>query len=150
MSPNKILVVRHGESTWNVLRRQHTQEADRYLPIMYIPDAPMTELGIAQSRQAGIDLFEEIDKDDEHYVIVVSPLRRALQTTTFFYRLSHDHRVASSSARKLRKSCWMRVTLDPRPWRNSKWSFPHLTLTVSTMMTFGGPFTDPHNKLGIV
>jgi len=83
MRPNKVLVVRHGESTWNVLRSQcFTQEADRYLPVMFTPDAPMTERGIAQSRQAGIELsLHTAEEKAGEYVMVVSPLRRALQTT---------------------------------------------------------------------
>lgn len=45
---------------------------------MFTPDAPITNVGRSQSLQAGLDLTKEIGNDS--YTVIVSPLRRALQT----------------------------------------------------------------------
>ena len=86
----RVLAVRHGQSTWNVLKARFPSEQERFQePVMYTPDAPITELGVSQSRQAGRNLSKALllnNNDDEtttgaaSYVMIVSPLRRALQT----------------------------------------------------------------------
>lgn len=94
--PRRVLAVRHGQSTWNVLKARFPSEQERFQePVMYTPDAPITELGVSQSRQAGRNLSkalllnnsnnDNIDGDTTtggaaSYVMIVSPLRRALQT----------------------------------------------------------------------
>ncbi|KAI9850449.1 MAG: hypothetical protein M1838_005661 [Thelocarpon superellum] len=45
-----------------------------------IPDAPLTELGLAQCKQLQEDLRRDLPLADEIDLIVVSPLRRTLQT----------------------------------------------------------------------
>ena len=47
--PSTVLLVRHGESTWNVVRRQG--EEVRFTPEGIIPDSPLTELGVQQSKE---------------------------------------------------------------------------------------------------
>jgi broad specificity phosphatase PhoE len=68
-----VLLVRHGESTWNVVRRQG--EEVRFTPEGIIPDSPLTELGVQQSKEAGLNLA-----DSDISLIVSSPLTRCLQT----------------------------------------------------------------------
>ena len=73
---------------FNVMQSQHPTEEDRFSDKLFLPDCDLTETGIEQSRQAGMDLIQLLAKDTDlegdhkcqiHFV--VSPLRRALQTT---------------------------------------------------------------------
>lgn len=77
MAPKRVLAVRHGESEWNYLRRQQTDPAERYN--MYLPDSGLTKTGVQQSKLASEELKLE-DLDNQDFVLVVSPLRRALLT----------------------------------------------------------------------
>jgi len=81
MAPRRVLAIRHGESEWNVLRRTYTTEEEQYCDAMYVPDCSITAKGIEQSRSAGSVLSEKLGQEDEkNIVVLVSPLRRALQT----------------------------------------------------------------------
>lgn len=78
MAPtSRVLAIRHGESEWNVLKSQYPHEKDRYSDVMFTPDARITEKGILQSQEAGVELSTTVT---EPYIMVVSPLCRALQT----------------------------------------------------------------------
>jgi broad specificity phosphatase PhoE len=79
MEPAKrVFVIRHGESKWNVLRKEYPGEDERYHPRMWTVDCDITELGVRQAKQAGLDLVtQNIDSID---LLIISPLRRALQT----------------------------------------------------------------------
>lgn len=76
----RVLFVRHGESTWNVLSEKYASEEERFADVMYVLDAPITDLGRSQSLQAGVDLTKELGRDAGSYTLIVSPLLRALQT----------------------------------------------------------------------
>lgn len=84
MAPRFVYAVRHGESVWNVLRKKHPSEEDRYSSVLYHPDCDITDLGVQQSKDAGIKMQQLLDTSDEdqsiEVMLVVSPLRRALQT----------------------------------------------------------------------
>lgn len=78
MTKNKrIFVIRHGESIWNVLYRQHPNEEERYHPRMWTIDCDITDVGMQQAKEAGTKLYQEISSID---LVLVSPLRRAIQT----------------------------------------------------------------------
>jgi broad specificity phosphatase PhoE len=85
MPPKRIWAIRHGESEWNVLRRIHKTEEDRYIDVMYTPDCGITPKGVEQSQRAGMELdlllsSSEKSNKKEEYIMIVSPLQRALQT----------------------------------------------------------------------
>jgi broad specificity phosphatase PhoE len=101
MAPRLVYAVRHGESLWNVQRRQYPSDEGRYRSELYLPDCSITELGVRQSRDAGAKLNDLLltaarpattsqDRPDEDSsadsssssstLLVVSPLRRAIQT----------------------------------------------------------------------
>ena len=63
--PTRILLIRHGESTWNAVRRWQGQA-----------DPPLTERGEAQAERAAIAATDQGPFD----VVVSSTLRRASQT----------------------------------------------------------------------
>ena len=74
----KILVIRHGESIWNVLHRLNPSEEERYSSKMCETiDCDITEVGIEQAKLAGIQLASQIQHID---VLMISPLKRALRT----------------------------------------------------------------------
>ena len=74
----RIFVIRHGESEWNVLRQKYPGDDERYHPRMWTVDCDITELGVRQAQKAGLDLAtQNIDSID---LLIISPLRRALQT----------------------------------------------------------------------
>lgn len=75
----KILAIRHGESVWNVLHKQHRNEHERYHPRMCMVDCDITERGKQQARRAGELLASEVSGID---LLMISPLRRALQTAS--------------------------------------------------------------------
>ena len=66
MEPAKrVFVIRHGESKWNVLRKEYPGEDERYHPRMWTVDCDITELGVRQAKQAGLDLVtQNIDSID--------------------------------------------------------------------------------------
>jgi len=82
VTPTRVFAIRHGESTWNVLRAKYSKEEDRYHPRMYTPDCGITTKGIEQSRQAGHALSKELLGEDE-FLLITSPLKRALQTSHY-------------------------------------------------------------------
>ena len=75
----RILVIRHAESVWNVLRQQYPNPEDRYHPRMWTIDCDITEKGVQQAHAAGKELAKDIGSVD---LLVISPLRRALQTAS--------------------------------------------------------------------
>lgn len=77
MGKRRIFVIRHGESEWNVLRQAYPTEEERYHPRMFTVDCDITELGVRQAQEAGKELATKLDSID---LVVISPLRRALQT----------------------------------------------------------------------
>jgi broad specificity phosphatase PhoE len=79
-SRRRILAVRHGESEWNVLRRAHPSEDERYHPRMHKVDCSVTVLGKQQGKEAGVALAKEFPSVD---LFLISPLRRALQTASY-------------------------------------------------------------------
>ena len=66
MSVTRVLVVRHGESTWNAVRRWQGQA-----------DPPLTERGEAQARRAAVASVDHGPFD----AVVSSSLQRASQTS---------------------------------------------------------------------
>lgn len=83
MPPSIIYAVRHGESVWNVMRKKYGSEEDRYSRVLYHPDCDITDVGIQQSQEAGMklqQLLSATDADHNDVQMIVSPLRRALQT----------------------------------------------------------------------
>jgi broad specificity phosphatase PhoE len=87
MPSKRILAIRHGESEWNVLRRIHKTEEERYIDVMYTPDCSITAKGSEQTQRAGRELDKLLSSSSletsdvkEEYIMIVSPLQRALQT----------------------------------------------------------------------
>lgn len=75
----RILVIRHAESVWNVLRRQYPNKEDRYHPRMWTIDCDITETGVQQAMKAGKIMATNLGSID---LMIISPLRRALQTAS--------------------------------------------------------------------
>ena len=109
MPPRAIIAVRHGESDWNALRREHTSEEERYSSLLYTPDCGLTPQGMEQSRQAGHELEQYLretfttEEGDIQLLYVVSPLRRALQTA--FYIQETCRKIASIAAPIVHPNC---------------------------------------------
>eukprot|EP01012_Entosiphon_sulcatum_P051236 TRINITY_DN7036_c0_g1_i1.p2 TRINITY_DN7036_c0_g1~~TRINITY_DN7036_c0_g1_i1.p2 ORF type:complete len:158 (-),score=20.64 TRINITY_DN7036_c0_g1_i1:246-719(-) len=75
-SPAKVLLVRHGESTWNKARASSSEE-ERFTPAMFAHlDSILTPLGETQAQTAGCTLAAI----DHINIVLVSPLIRCLQT----------------------------------------------------------------------
>lgn len=80
----KVVLVRHGQSTANAAKEANPYE---YLYQKFVDrslvDAALTSQGEAEARQAGLELFGESGSSASDIgLVVVSPLRRALQTAT--------------------------------------------------------------------
>ncbi|MFL6161386.1 MAG: histidine phosphatase family protein [Jatrophihabitantaceae bacterium] len=80
MSPRRLILVRHGESTGNVAREQAEASAADVIDIgLRDPDVPLSELGQRQARSLGCWLAE-LDSADQPTEVWSSPYRRAVQT----------------------------------------------------------------------
>ena len=75
----RILAIRHAESVWNVLHQQYPNPEDRYHPRMWTIDCDITEKGVQQALAAGKELATNLGSID---LLIISPLRRALQTAS--------------------------------------------------------------------
>lgn len=89
MPPLAVIAVRHGESEWNALRREHSSDDERYSSLLYTPDCGLTPTGIEQSLEAGCQLEQYLLNtftEPIQLLYVVSPLRRALQTAFYIQK----------------------------------------------------------------
>ena len=96
----RILAIRHGESEWNVLHRKYPTEEERYHPRMWTIDCGLTERGVDQAKQAGLELEQQTLPDGVD-LVVVSPLRRALDTAQHIVHEFHNHKRESKLATKI-------------------------------------------------
>lgn len=83
MVTKRIYAIRHGQSEWNVLYKTIPSD-ERYHPKMKTIDCGITTLGKEQSLEAGRQLAAQLATDTNRRIdhMVISPLRRALQTAT--------------------------------------------------------------------
>ena len=82
---NSIYLIRHGESKFNLASQESRlkEEGIEYRFRKDLIDCELTELGIQQAKEAGEKL-----KDVNISLVLVSPLRRALQTAYYAF---NDH-----------------------------------------------------------
>ena len=96
----RILAIRHGESEWNVLHRKYPTQEERYHPRMWAIDCGLAERGVDQAKQAGLELVQQTLPDGVD-LLVVSPLRRALDTAQHIVHEYHNHKRESKLATKI-------------------------------------------------
>lgn len=74
MRPQRIILIRHGQSMANVDRTLHSNTPDHKIPL--------TEKGKEQAYQAGIELFEELHEPFSEFAIqfYISPYLRTRET----------------------------------------------------------------------
>lgn len=96
MKPNRILLIRHGESEGNV-------DKGRYLTV---PDyaLPLTPRGIEQAQLAGSELKEIIGS--ENVYVYVSPFFRTRQTFQYLQDSIGDNIVKSIEDPRIREQDW--------------------------------------------
>jgi broad specificity phosphatase PhoE len=82
--PEKLIIVRHGQSSGNVARDMaHDALADRIALTSRDADVPLSELGREQARALGL-WFANLSPDRRPNVLLSSPYVRALQTAEVF------------------------------------------------------------------
>ena len=123
----RILAIRHAESVWNVLQQQHPNPEERYHPRMWTIDCDITERGVQQALAAGKEMAKDIGSID---LLIISPLRRALQTASLLLEA-----FSTQPAKVIISSDVTEVMVDPcdigsSPQVMSKefpvWDFSHL------------------------
>jgi probable phosphoglycerate mutase len=96
MDPVRLLVIRHGESEWNAVRRWQG-----------IADVELTDRGRAQARRAA-EVLAGIFADPQHVVVWSSSLRRAAETA--------DVIAAALGVGEVRRDARL-VEADAGPWQ---------------------------------
>lgn len=81
-SKSSIYLIRHGESKYNSAKEEAIKKGDKYSCYWRkdLIDCELTELGIQQAKEAGEKL-----RDLNISLVLVSPLRRALQTAFYAF-----------------------------------------------------------------
>jgi broad specificity phosphatase PhoE len=77
--PDKIILIRHGESVRNVMKEQPKSDVNRYVwdDGLRDQDTPLTDTGLAQALAVGVRLGKT---DPGLHAMFVSPYRRTRQT----------------------------------------------------------------------
>ncbi len=89
--PDRLWIVRHGESAGNVARdAAHADGADRIQLDLRDVDIPLSPRGQDQAKALG-SWFADRDRSDRPDVILASPYLRAQQTATLFRQAGGAH-----------------------------------------------------------
>jgi broad specificity phosphatase PhoE len=94
VTAKRVYAIRHGQSEFNVLYDLLPSEEERYHSKMKVIDCDVTALGKQQSLEAGKRLAEQlatITTTGRIDYMMISPLRRALQTAAYVLESFTEH-----------------------------------------------------------
>ena len=87
--PDKIWIVRHGESAGNVARNEAEASGRHYIELYHRDvDIPLSQLGESQAAALG-RWFEELPRAEQPSVVLTSPYRRASETARILVESAH-------------------------------------------------------------
>src|SRR5579883_398494 len=81
----EVIIIRHAESHYNVESERYSKGEIKTMPLLINCD--ITEKGVEQAKQKGIELTEKLKDYKNDILYIVSPLKRTLNT---FYWISRE------------------------------------------------------------
>ena len=126
----RIYAIRHGQSVFNVLYESPPSDEERYHQRMKKIDCDITPLGVDQSLNAGKELTELLDPRPLD-CMVISPLRRALQTAQHVLRAYREEnpptlKISKLCSEVLLDACDIGSTPIQLAQEFPEWDFSHL------------------------
>ncbi len=123
----RIFAIRHAESVWNVLYRQHPNSHERYHPRMWTIDCDITKNGVQQAIEAGKKMSKDLGSID---LLIISPLRRELQTASLllesFPTMPMEVVIARDATEVMVDPCDIGSSPEKLSQEFPTWDFSHL------------------------